>query len=149
MIWGTPVINFVCPMNKSAKIYIAGQKGLVGSALCRKLQCEGYKTLITLTRKELDLTSQQAVTNFFRGGKARICLSGSGKGRRYPGEQHLPGRLHLRKPDDIGPYHSPELPHRRRKAPLPGKFLYFPTPLPQPMKEECLMTSPLGQTNAP
>ena len=52
-------------MEKNAKIYIAGHQGLVGGAIVRKLQIEGYANLLTRTRKELDLTDQAAVNNFF------------------------------------------------------------------------------------
>lgn len=52
-------------MNKEAKIYIAGHRGMVGSAIFRKLKQEGYSNLILKTSKELDLRNQQAVSNFF------------------------------------------------------------------------------------
>ncbi|MDP3840390.1 MAG: NAD-dependent epimerase/dehydratase family protein, partial [Methylococcales bacterium] len=52
-------------MNKTAKIYVAGHRGMVGSALVRKLQAEGYQRLILRTSAELDLTNQQAVADFF------------------------------------------------------------------------------------
>ena len=52
-------------MNKDAKIYIAGHRGMVGSALVRKLQAEGYQHLVVRTSKELDLSNQQAVADFF------------------------------------------------------------------------------------
>ena len=53
-------------MNKNSKIYIAGHKGLVGSAITRLLQKEGYKNLILKTRQELDLLNQQAVSDLFK-----------------------------------------------------------------------------------
>ena len=52
-------------MQKDAKIYVAGHRGLVGSALIRKLQKEGYDNLVLRTHAELDLTNQQAVRDFF------------------------------------------------------------------------------------
>jgi len=52
-------------MNQSDKIYIAGHRGMVGSAIARKLAAEGFTNVITRTSKELDLRNQQAVSNFF------------------------------------------------------------------------------------
>ena len=56
-------------MEKSAKIYIAGHRGMVGSAIVRKLQKQGYANLVSRTSAELDLRNQQAVTNFFASEK--------------------------------------------------------------------------------
>ena len=58
-------------MNNTNKIYIAGHKGLVGSAILRLLQKEGYTNLIYKTRNELDLTDQASVTAFFKQEKPR------------------------------------------------------------------------------
>ena len=52
-------------MDKSAKIYVAGHRGMVGSAIVRKLRSEGYSNIITRTRDELDLTNQTAVEDFY------------------------------------------------------------------------------------
>ena len=59
------VIRFTTYMNKNDKIYIAGHKGMVGSAIFRKLQQEKYTNIVFRTSKELDLCNQQAVTDFF------------------------------------------------------------------------------------
>ena len=53
-------------MEKQAKIYVAGHRGMVGSAICRALEAQGYTNLIKRTSKELDLRDQQAVEEFFR-----------------------------------------------------------------------------------
>jgi len=52
-------------MEKSNKIFVAGHRGMVGSAIVRKLQNEGFSTILTRTSSELDLTNQQAVSDFF------------------------------------------------------------------------------------
>ena len=52
-------------MQKGSKIYIAGHRGMVGSALVRKLEAEGFKNLLFTRRKDLDLTQQQSVAEFF------------------------------------------------------------------------------------
>lgn len=55
-------------MNLNAKIYVAGHRGLVGSALMRQLQKQGYSNIVTRTHVELDLTNQQLVADFFASG---------------------------------------------------------------------------------
>ena len=59
-------------MNKSDKIYVAGHRGLVGSAIVRNLQAKGYTNIIGRTHKELDLTNQQAVRDFFEQEKLNV-----------------------------------------------------------------------------
>ena len=59
------VLKFLIAMNKDNKIYVAGHNGLVGSAIVRKLQANGFDNLLIRNRKDLDLTSQQDVTDFF------------------------------------------------------------------------------------
>jgi GDP-L-fucose synthase len=56
--------------NKNTKIYVAGHRGMVGSAIIRQLQAKGFNNLITKTYAELDLTNQQAVKNFFQEEKS-------------------------------------------------------------------------------
>ena len=59
-------------MNKTDKIYVAGHRGLVGSAIVRNLEAKGYHNIIGRTHRELDLTSQQAVRDFFEIGRAHV-----------------------------------------------------------------------------
>jgi GDP-L-fucose synthase len=66
-------------MNKNSKIYVAGHRGLVGSALVRKLQTEGYQNLILRTHHELDLTNQQAVHLFFEREKPEYVFLAAAK----------------------------------------------------------------------
>ena len=66
-------------MDKNSKIYIAGHKGLVGSAITRLLEKQGYKNLILKTRQELDLLNQQAVTDFFRQEKPEYVFLAAAK----------------------------------------------------------------------
>jgi GDP-L-fucose synthase len=70
-------------MNKNDKIYIAGHRGMVGSAIMRKLQSEGFTNFVTRTSAELDLRDQQAVAAFFAQTETRICFPGSSKSGRY------------------------------------------------------------------
>ena len=61
-------------MKKNEKIYVAGHKGLVGSAICRKLQEEGFTNIVVHTKKELDLTIQADVIDFFKKEKPDYLL---------------------------------------------------------------------------
>ena len=63
-------------MNKSDKIYVAGHRGLVGSAIVRNLNAKGYNNVIGRTHKELDLTNQQAVIDFFESEKPDVVDGG-------------------------------------------------------------------------
>lgn len=63
-------------MDKNAKIYVAGHRGMVGSAIVRELQRQGYTNIITRTHAELDLTRQEAVEKFFAEEKPELCLFG-------------------------------------------------------------------------
>ena len=61
-------------MEKDAKIYVAGHRGMVGSAIVRELNRQGYTNIITRTHQELDLTRQAEVEEFFRGREAGVCV---------------------------------------------------------------------------
>lgn len=82
-------------MDKTSKIYVAGHKGMVGSAIVRKLQAEGYDNLLLRTSNELDLRNQQAVDSFFATEKPEYVFLAAAQGRRDTGEQYLSRRLYL------------------------------------------------------
>ena len=97
-------------MEKLSRIYVAGHRGLVGSAICRAFDRQGYDNLLLRTRAELDLTDSAAVKQLLREREAGICLSGRSKGRWHSGEQHLPRRLHSRESLDSDKCHRRQLP---------------------------------------
>ena len=66
-------------MNKTDKIYVAGHRGLVGSAIVRNLEAKGYHNIIGRTHRELDLTSQQAVRDFFEAEKPDVVVLAAAK----------------------------------------------------------------------
>lgn len=72
-------------MKSDSKIYIAGHRGLVGSAIIKNLRERGYQNLLTRTHAELDLTDQRAVRDFFCKRAAGVCIPCGGKGRRNLG----------------------------------------------------------------
>ena len=66
-------------VNYSSKIYVAGHKGLVGSAIVKRLKERGFKNIITIDKSKLDLTNQSKVLNFFKKKKTKIYFFSSGK----------------------------------------------------------------------
>jgi GDP-L-fucose synthase len=76
-------------MNKESKIYIAGHRGMVGSAVLRKYEAEGYGNIVTRNSSELDLRDQAAVREFFTAEKAGLRHPRRGEGRGHHGQQVL------------------------------------------------------------
>ncbi len=78
-------------MQKDNKIYIAGHRGMVGSAIMRRLQQDGFHNIITRTSKELDLRSQEAVADFFADERPQYVFPGCRKSRRHRSQQYISG----------------------------------------------------------
>ncbi|MBI1920684.1 MAG: GDP-L-fucose synthase [Geobacter sp.] len=136
-------------MNKDAKIYVAGHRGLVGSALVRKLEAEGFGNLLLKTSSELDLRDQAAVTEFFAAEKpdyvflAAAKVGGIVANSTYPAE-FIYDNLQIQ--NNI--IHKAYLTGVKRLLFL-GSTCIYPKLAPQPMKEEYLLTGPLEPTNSP
>lgn len=136
-------------MNKHAKIYVAGHRGLVGSALMRKLESDGYTNIITRTFEELDLTDQQAVIDFFASEKpdyvflAAAKVGGIHANNEYPA-QFIYENLQIQNNIIHNAYTSGV-----RKLLFLGSSCIYPKMCPQPMKEEHLLTGSLEPTNEP
>lgn len=134
-------------MEKSAKIYVAGHRGLVGSAIVRKLQAEGYSNIITRTHAELDLTRQADVESFFAAEKpdyvfvAAAKVGGIHANATYPAEFLL---INLQIECNII---SAAYQNGVKKLQFLGSSCIYPRECPQPIKEEYLLTGPLEQTN--
>lgn len=136
-------------MDKSAKIYVSGHRGLVGSALLRRLQAKGYNNLVTRTHTELDLTEQQAVREFFAREKPEYVLLAAARvggihaNNTYPAEfiqQNLAIQTNIiHEAWRSGVHHLLFL----------GSSCIYPKECPQPIKEEYLLTGPLEPTNRP
>jgi GDP-L-fucose synthase len=136
-------------MDKNAKIYVAGHRGLVGSALLRRLKAEGYTNLLTRTHAELDLTNQSAVERFFAEQKpdyvflAAAKVGGIHANNTYPAEfiqQNLAIQTNV--------IHESWRNGVKRLQFL-GSSCIYPRDCPQPIKEEYLLTGPLEPTNRP
>lgn len=136
-------------MDKSAKIYVAGHRGLVGSALMRQLDKQGYENLVTRTHAELDLTNQQAVANFFAQEKPEYVFLAAAKvggihaNNTYPAE-FIYDNLAIQ----TNVIHQSYLNKAKRLLFL-GSSCIYPKNCPQPIKEEYLLTSELEPTNRP
>jgi GDP-L-fucose synthase len=134
-------------MDRSAKIYVAGHRGLVGSALMRNLRDKGYTNFVTRTHAELDLTNQGAVEAFFAAEKpdyvflAAAKVGGIHANDTYPAE-FIFDNLAVQ----INVIHAAYKNNVRRLLFL-GSSCIYPKLAPQPIKEEYLLTGPLEPTN--
>jgi GDP-L-fucose synthase len=136
-------------MDKNAKIYVAGHRGLVGSALMRQLQLQGYNNIVTRTHAELDLTNQRSVADFFKSEKPEYVILAAAKvggihaNNTYPAEF-----IHENLAIQTNVIHQSYLADVKRLLFL-GSSCIYPRDCPQPIKEEYLLTGPLEATNRP
>lgn len=134
-------------MTKSSRIYVAGHKGLVGSAICRRLIADGYRDLVLRTRSELDLRNQSAVEAFFRDEKPEYVFLAAAKvggilaNTRYPAD-FIRDNLAVQTNVIDAAYRSGV-----RKLMFFGSSCIYPKLAPQPIREEYLLTGPLEPTN--
>lgn len=135
-------------MNKNSKIFVAGSNGLVGSAIVRKLQNDGYKNIITRSREELDLRDQLGVLHFFNHEKPEyvfLCaakVGGIGWNKECPAEFTYDN---LQIQNNV--IHSAYI-NETKKLLFLGSACIYPKITPQPIKESYLMTGELEPTNA-
>jgi GDP-L-fucose synthase len=136
-------------MNKTDKIYVAGHRGMVGSAIYRILEKEGYQNLVTRTSSELDLRNQQQVKEFFQQEKpdfvflAAAKVGGIQANNIYRAE-FLYDNLMIQQ-NIIHQSYEAEV----KKLMFLGSSCIYPKMAPQPLKEDYLLTGPLESTNEP
>ena len=136
-------------MDKNAKIYVAGHRGLVGSALVRQLQVQGYRNLLLRTHAELDLIDQVATAQFFAKEKpgyvflAAAKVGGIHANDTYPAE-FIQQNLAIQSNVIHSAYESGV-----ERLLFLGSSCIYPKDCPQPIKEEYLLTGPLEPTNRP
>lgn len=136
-------------MNKQAKIYIAGHRGLVGSALMRQLKKQGYANFITRTHAELDLTDQQAVATFFASEKPEyVFLAAAKVGGIHANNTYPAAFIYENSVIQTNVIHQSYLNGVRRLLFL-GSSCIYPKDCPQPIREEYLLTGQLEATNRP
>jgi GDP-L-fucose synthase len=136
-------------MNKSDKIFVAGHRGMVGSAICRKLQQEGYSQVITRTSTELDLTDQKAVNAFFETEKPQFVFLAAAKvGGIHANNTYRADFLYRNLMIESNVIHASYV-HGVQKLLFLGSSCIYPKMAPQPLKEESLLTGTLEYTNEP
>ena len=136
-------------MNQTDKIYVAGHRGMVGSAIVRKLQQEGYTNIVTRTSMELDLKDQAAVNAFFAQEKPAVVVLAAAKvggihANNVYRAQFLYENLMI-EGNVIHASHENDV----QKLLFLGSSCIYPKMAPQPLKEESLLTGTLEQTNEP
>lgn len=134
-------------MEKEAKIYVAGHKGMVGSAIVRELRRQGYDNIITRTHQELDLCRQEDVERFFGQERPEYVFLAAAKVGGIMANQEAPADFMW---DNImlemNVIHA-AWKNGCKKLEFLGSSCIYPRMAPQPMKENCLLTSALEQTN--
>lgn len=134
-------------MDKSGKIYVAGHRGMVGSAIVRTLEKSGYNNIITRTHKELDLTRQDAVEDFFAKEKPDYVFLAAAKVGGIVANNEAPADfLYDNMILEMNVIHS-AFRSNVKKLMFLGSSCIYPRMCPQPIKEEYLLTSSLEQTN--
>lgn len=136
-------------MNKSDKIYVAGHRGMVGSAIVRRLQAEGFNNLVLRTSAELDLTQQQAVADFFAAEKPDYVFMAAAKvGGIVANNTYRAQFIYENLMIQNNVIHQSYL-HGVKKLLFLGSSCIYPKLAPQPLKEEYLLTGLLESTNEP
>ena len=131
----------------SAKIFVAGHRGLVGSAIVRRLQAEGANNLLLRTRQELDLTDQAAVAAFFAQERPEYVFLAAAKVGGIQANNTRPAEfLYENLAIQANVIHSAWL-HGAKKLCFLGSSCIYPKLAPQPLKEDYLLTGPLEPTN--
>lgn len=136
-------------MNKNAKIYVAGHRGLVGSAICKNLQEKGYTQVITRTRKELDLTNQQETVAFFESEKPEyVFLAAAKVGGIIANNTYRADFIYENLMIQNNVIHQSFV-HNVKKLLFLGSTCIYPKNANQPINESELLTNVLEYTNEP
>lgn len=136
-------------MNKKSKIYVAGHRGLVGSAIIANLKSKGYTNLIFKTHKELDLTNTVAVEKFFTSEKPEYVILAAAKvGGIVANNTYRADFIYENLMIQNNVIHQSYV-HQVKKLLFLGSTCIYPKNCPQPMKEEYLLTDTLEYTNEP
>lgn len=134
-------------MEKQGKIYVAGHRGMVGSAIVRALEKKGYGNIITRTHQELDLCRQQEVEDFFAREKPdHVFLAAAKVGGIVANQEALADFMYENATLEMNVIHA-AWQNGCKKLLFLGSSCIYPRMAPQPMKESCLLTSALEQTN--
>jgi GDP-L-fucose synthase len=136
-------------MEKTSKIYVAGHRGMVGSAICRKLKANGYDNILTRTSSELDLRNQQVVLDFFEEEKPDyVFLAAAKVGGIHANNTYRAEFLFDNLMIEANIIHAAHL-NQVKKLMFLGSSCIYPKLASQPLKEEYLLTGELETTNEP
>ena len=134
-------------MNKTDKIYVAGHRGLVGSAIVRNLESKGYTNIVKRTHKELDLTNQAAVYKFFEGEKPDVVVLAAAKVGGINANNTTPAEFAYENMQiQCNVIHAAHV-NKVKKLLFLGSTCIYPKMAPQPIPEDALLTGPLEVTN--
>ncbi len=134
-------------MENQSKIYVAGHRGMVGSAIVRELQRQGYNNIVTRTHAELDLTRQEAVEAFFAAEKPEYVFLAAAKVGGIAANNAAPADfMYMNMTLEMNVIHA-AWKNGVKKLEFLGSSCIYPRLAPQPMKEDCLLTSALEPTN--
>jgi GDP-L-fucose synthase len=145
--WRAKGSGLISDMNKDARVFVAGHRGLVGSAIVRRLQADGYSNLLLRSSAELDLRNQAAVEQFFAAEQPEFVFLAAAKvggihaNATYPVE-FLRDNLQIQCNVIDSAYR-----HGVSKLLFLGSSCIYPKHAPQPISESCLLTGPLEPTN--
>lgn len=134
-------------MNKNDKIFVAGHRGLVGSAIKRELEKKGYTNIVTRTHKELDLTDSKAVSEFFEAEKPDYVILSAAKVGGIQGNNTFPVEFFTENMKIQLNIITNAFKQNVKKLLFLGSSCIYPKNAPQPMKEEYLLSSELEKTN--
>ncbi len=134
-------------MNKEARIYLAGHRGLVGAAILRRLKAGGYTNILCRTHAELDLTNQQAVRDFFAQERPEYVFLAAAKVGGIQANDTYPAEfIHDNLAIELNVIDAAYR-HGARKLLFLGSSCIYPKFAPQPVPESCLLTGALESTN--
>ena len=134
-------------MKQDAKIYVAGHRGMVGSAIVRELRQQGYTNIIVRTHKELDLCRQSEVERFFAAEKPDyVFLAAAKVGGIMANQEAQADFMYENMTLEMNVIHA-AWKNNCKKLEYLGSSCIYPRLAPQPMKEDCLLTSELEKTN--
>lgn len=134
-------------MEKNAKIYVAGHRGMVGGAIVRELKRQGYENLVLRTHAELDLTRQEAVEAFFAAEKPEyVFLAAAKVGGIGANSEQKADFMYINMTMEMNVIHE-AWKNGCKKLEFLGSSCIYPRLAPQPMREDCLLTSALEETN--
>ncbi len=137
----------ILEMEKDSKIFVAGHRGMVGSAIVRELRRQGYGNIVTRTHAGLDLTDQRAVEDFFSAERPEYVFLAAAKVGGIVANSKAPADfMYVNMMLEMNVINAAWR-HGCRKLEFLGSSCIYPRMAPQPMPESCLLTSALEQTN--